>query len=894
MDPTSGPRARRKAAVTALGLVMVAALALLSVLTVDTRSAAAAGSAGNASVAVGFIEDAQNTDGGFGARQGEKSDPTATLWAAVALLSAGKHPADEVLVGGKTLLEYLEAHASSYTSLTDLGLLTMVRASASLPASDLGAPTDRLTAALTGAAVAADPQGAALAVLGLVADGGEDATTLATSVAQTLLDGALADGGWGPDGKSDSVSTALVLQALAVSGVADKTSAKVTAGIAVLKAAQGSDGSIAVSSRTDLALSSGNVAATAFTVQALQVLGLDPLTNSNGKTAVDGLTQYQQQTSGGLCDDCAYYSQVIPLVIATAQAFPAFNGVALPPPAITATGATPRTKATPTPTPTPSATPKASATSKPSSTATASASSSPSASKKPKRVSSGTETKGASGTNPGAKKDAGAYKGSKVATTTDDQDDHSGGAGDQPASQGTGVTGQVVTAGSTLVTAAGADSAGLTAQDRAAIGLGVVLVLALLAGLVSAARRPPLEQRSAVTATLVGTAHVWTQARVRGALAPVGAIAVGAVLVLVPITTGLFDKAPQGAALLTAFEPYMNETDLTTYRTDVDVLDAGVTEALGKGPVLLYPALDETAAQTRFETDQATLGSLSETWPDISADFQQLTTTVSANLDSFQKVSQLPFDAFGWFFVVPGAALVLLGLAGLLPTFWRRRSWPVLRWVALVVGAGLVLAPSACSLWDRAPAGAEMVDALAGIESTDQVTALQDDFGQLTLAASGLGTLTSQLQQQGLTPEQIDQELPAVAAFQERWVTVLQDFTPLLGVLSDNVVRYQAVASLPSLALFPWLFVVPGTLVILLVAGSVWRTRRQARAQAFHEPPRRPRTGARTPRWAPVSASPDAPDGARSPGDPPLDPDDLNSPDLDLLDPRPTPQGASR
>lgn len=888
MNPTSVTRSRRKAALTALSLVTAAALALLAALAVDTTSAAAAGSAGNASVAVGFIEDAQNSDGGFGARQGEKSDPTATLWATVALLSAGKHPADEVLVGGKTLLEYLQAHASSYTSLSDLGLLAMVRASASLPTSDLGAPSDRLTAALTETAVVADPQGAALAVLGLVADGSDDATALATSVAQSLLAGPLADGGWGPGGRSDSASTALVLQALAASGVADKTSPEVAAGVAVLKAAQGNDGSIAVSSRTDLALSSGNVAATAFTVQALQALGLAPLANSNGKTVVDGLTQYQQQTSGGLCDDCAYYSQLTPLVIATAQAFPAFNGVALPPIAVTASGAKPRTKTTPTP----SATPQASASSKPSSTSKATASSTPSPSKKPNRVSSGTETKGASGATLGAKKDAGAFKGSQVATTTDDQDSDKGGAGDQQAGQGTGVTGQVVTPGSTLVTAAGADSSGITAQDRAAIALGVALGLALLLGLVSASRRPRLEQRSAVTAGLEGTAHVWTQARVRGALSPLGAVAIGAVLVLVPVTTGLFDKAPQGATMLAAFSPYMNEADLATYQSDVDTLDAGVTEALDKGPALLYPALDATSAQTRFETEQTTLSSLSETWPDIDADFQQLTTTVSANLGSYQKVSQLPFDVFGWFFVVPGTALMLLGLAGLVPTFWRRRSWPALRWVALLVGVGLVLAPSAYSLWDRAPAGAEMVDALAGIESTDQVTALQDDFGRLTLAASGLGTLTSQLQQQGLTTEQIDQELPAVAAFQERWVTVLQDFTPLLGVLSDNVARYQAVASLPSLAAFPWLFVVPGTLVILLVAGSVWRTRRQTRTHAFHEPQRRTRTGARAPRWAPVSAGPDAPDApddVRRPGDPPLDPDDL-----DLLDTRPTPQGASR
>src|SRR5437899_2087054 len=55
--------------------------------------------AGDASRAAGFIESAQNMDGGFGARRHRASDPRATLWASVALLAAKKNPRDEFLRG---------------------------------------------------------------------------------------------------------------------------------------------------------------------------------------------------------------------------------------------------------------------------------------------------------------------------------------------------------------------------------------------------------------------------------------------------------------------------------------------------------------------------------------------------------------------------------------------------------------------------------------------------------------------------------------------------------------------------------------------------------------------------------------------------------------------------
>jgi hypothetical protein len=87
--------------------------------------AGGAAAAGNASAAAGFIENAQNKDGGFGAQRGQGSDAGASLWATVALLAAGRNPRDERLNNGASADDYVAAHLLAYTSLSNLGLLAI-------------------------------------------------------------------------------------------------------------------------------------------------------------------------------------------------------------------------------------------------------------------------------------------------------------------------------------------------------------------------------------------------------------------------------------------------------------------------------------------------------------------------------------------------------------------------------------------------------------------------------------------------------------------------------------------------------------------------------------------------------------------------------------------------
>jgi len=62
---------------------------------------------------------------------------------------------------------------------------------------------------------------------------------------------------------------------------------------------------------------------------------------------------------------------------------------------------------------------------------------------------------------------------------------------------------------------------------------------------------------------------------------------------------------------------------------------------------------------------------------------------------------------------------------------------------------------------------------------------------------------SSRPQRFGLTTSQIDSKFPAVVTLDSHWVHILNDMTPMIGAMSDNVANYQAIASLPPFPLFP-------------------------------------------------------------------------------------------
>ncbi len=201
-----------------------------------------------------------------------------------------------------------------------------------------------------------------------------------------------------------------------------------------------------------------------------------------------------------------------------------------------------------------------------------------------------------------------------------------------------------------------------------------------------------------------------------------------------------------------------------------------------------------------------------------------LMNQVQGNLGNYLAVAALPsFKLFPWFFVIPGALVAGFAIAALVrPTRWRRG-----RWVLIALGLGLIAAPGIFQMFQRAPDGGRMMTAFENIETTQNVQQIQGYFGSMAVGQGAIRLeIVPALEKSGLSPTQIATRFPAVATLDADWVHILNDMTPMIGAMSDNVANYQAIASLPPFPLFPWFFVLPGVLVAgLALAGGVSRPR---------------------------------------------------------------------
>ena len=289
-------------------------------------------------------------------------------------------------------------------------------------------------------------------------------------------------------------------------------------------------------------------------------------------------------------------------------------------------------------------------------------------------------------------------------------------------------------------------------------------------------------------------------------------VLLGLALIVMPFAFDMFNRAPKGATMIVGFRPFMTESRLEGFQRDMSEVNAGVQQS--KGSVAAYlegVSAIGPSATVRFRTEYPAFASFAGQWGTIDAHMTDLLDQVQGNLANYQAVAALPsFNLFPWFFVIPG--ILVLGLMTVLVV--RPRRWGTARWILVAIGLGLVLAPAVFQMFDRAPKGGQMMSAFRTIETTSNVETIQGYFGTM---AEGQGVirleLVPALKQTGLTQAQVDARFPAVATLDARWVHILNDMTPMIGAMSDNVANYQAVAALPPFPLFPYFFVLPGVLI---------------------------------------------------------------------------------
>lgn len=294
---------------------------------------------------------------------------------------------------------------------------------------------------------------------------------------------------------------------------------------------------------------------------------------------------------------------------------------------------------------------------------------------------------------------------------------------------------------------------------------------------------------------------------------------IGLGLAVAPLLFGMFDRGPQGVVMMREFKPFMTDARLSGFQQHIRDIDAGVRDTAG--PVATYLEGSGPAARKRFDERFASFAEFERAWGPINADMTHLLDTIQANAVNYQAVAALPsFALFPWFFVIPGVLVALLALVGLLVP----RSLRAVRWAIVAIGIGLVIAPFAFQMFDRAPKGGRMMTAFKTIETRKKVETMQGYFSTIAIGQGSLRLeIVPALHEAGLDTREIEQRFGGLTTLNSRWIGILNDLTPMIGAMSDNVDNYEAISALPPFPLFPWFFVVPGLLIAGLAFASVRR-----------------------------------------------------------------------
>lgn len=282
-------------------------------------------------------------------------------------------------------------------------------------------------------------------------------------------------------------------------------------------------------------------------------------------------------------------------------------------------------------------------------------------------------------------------------------------------------------------------------------------------------------------------------------------LALGLGLIAAPALFQMFDRAPKGGDMIAAFEPYMTTAEIEKFQDYLAEIGAAVAET--QDELLAAAATDGTDPLT----EAPTVATLIEEWPGIDADMSDMLATMQDDIDNYEAVAALPdFPLFPWFFVIPG--VLVTGVAAFV-LIRRPAEARVSRWAIGLIGLGLVLAPVAFQMFERAPKGGEMIDDFRPLMTRPRVQNIQGYF--VTLGA-GEGQLRNVLVPAAVANGADAADFPAVAAFSDDWQAIVTDFAPMIGVMSDNVENFEAVDALPDFPLFPWFFVIPGVLLVVL------------------------------------------------------------------------------
>ncbi len=149
----------------------------------------------------------------------------------------------------------------------------------------------------------------------------------------------------------------------------------------------------------------------------------------------------------------------------------------------------------------------------------------------------------------------------------------------------------------------------------------------------------------------------------------------------------------------------------------------------------------------------------------------------------------------------------------------------VLSVIILIVGLGLIAAPFGYKMFDRAPAGANMMKAFEPVLTRPNVTRFQGYMQTFAGMQDGINKMIPALaKQMNMTPDQmnqmIGQQFPGIANGVKQMNNMGKDFNTVVTVMNQNVDNFQKADKLPMRTM-PWFFIIAGGVLVVLSGAQL-------------------------------------------------------------------------
>jgi len=149
----------------------------------------------------------------------------------------------------------------------------------------------------------------------------------------------------------------------------------------------------------------------------------------------------------------------------------------------------------------------------------------------------------------------------------------------------------------------------------------------------------------------------------------------------------------------------------------------------------------------------------------------------------------------------------------------------VLSILILLVGVALLIAPVGYKMFDRAPAGADMMKDFEPVLTRPNVTTFQGHMKTFGGMQAGINQMMPAFAQpMGMSEDQLNQmmqqQFPGVANGMGQMDMMGQDFSTVINVMDRNVDNFQKANQLPMRNM-PWFFVIAGVTLIVLAGAQL-------------------------------------------------------------------------